>query len=310
MQFNKIGYVYIFIAGLFWSLLGFFVTKLTECGFTSFEIIFFRLGIGFSTIAIFAKLKRPELLKIKKNMYIYVVLIAIFVQVIFNISYLKAINNIGTSTAAVLLYTSPLFVALFSKIIYKEKINILKLISLVVCFFGAFITVTEGKLNLQSLNLAGVIFGIIAAVAYSLFPIFSKKALEEMDSLTMIAYSFLIGALIILLKIDVGHMINCINSLKAVALIGGLGIITGALAYIAYSVGVSKNVELSVAGVIASVELVFAVIVGWTLLGEAYSVVKLIGVLFMVASMVIALKSNKSTSSKKIDKTLSISKII
>ena len=82
-------------------------------------------------------------------MYIYVVLIAIFVQVVFNIFYLKAINSVGTSTAAVLLYTSPLFVALFSKLIYKERINFLKIISLIVCFLGAFITVTEGKLNYE-----------------------------------------------------------------------------------------------------------------------------------------------------------------
>lgn len=306
MKFNKIGYMYILIAGLFWSILGFFVTKLTECGFTSFEIIFFRLGIGFISIAIFAKLRRPELLKIKRNMYIYVVLIAIFVQVVFNIFYLKAINSVGTSTAAVLLYTSPLFVALFSKLIYKERINFLKIISLIVCFLGAFITVTEGKLNYENLNLLGIVFGIIAAIAYSLFSIFGKKALEEMDNLTMIAYSFLIGALIILLKIDVLHMISCINNLKAVLLIIAFGVITGALAYISYSIGVKKGVELSVAGVLASVELIFAVLIGWTLLGEQYSFIKLIGIIFMAISMIIALRSNKQEVKENIVEELSI----
>ena len=299
MKFNKIGYMYILIAGLFWSILGFFVTKLTECGFTSFEIIFFRLGIGFISIAIFAKLRRPELLKIKRNMYI-------FVQVVFNIFYLKAINSVGTSTAAVLLYTSPLFVALFSKLIYKERINFLKIISLIVCFLGAFITVTEGKLNYENLNLLGIVFGIIAAIAYSLFSIFGKKALEEMDNLTMIAYSFLIGALIILLKIDVLHMISCINNLKAVLLIIAFGVITGALAYISYSIGVKKGVELSVAGVLASVELIFAVLIGWTLLGEQYSFIKLIGIIFMAISMIIALRSNKQAVKENIVEELSI----
>ena len=39
------------------------------------------------------------------------------------------------------------------------------------------------------------------------------------------------------------------------------------MAYIVYSMGIAKNVELSIAGVVASVELVFSVIIWCTFKG-------------------------------------------
>ena len=63
------------------------------------------------------------------------------------------------------------------------------------------------------------------------------------------------------------------------------------MSYIVYSKGILKDVELSIAGVVASIELVLLVIIGWTLLGEDFSVVKLFGVLFMVVSTFIAVKA-------------------
>ena len=73
--------------------------------------------------------------------------------------------------------------------------------------------------------------------------------------------------------------------------IAAIGIIPTAMSYIVYSNGILKGVELSIAGVIASIELVLSVIIGWTLLGEDFSIVKLFGVLFMVASTFIAVKA-------------------
>ena len=70
------------------------------------------------------------------------------------------------------------------------------------------------------------------------------------------------------------------------------------MSYIVYSKGILKVVELSIAGVVASIELVLSVIIGWTLLGEDFSVVKLFGVLFMVVSTFIAVKAIEDVNEK------------
>ena len=67
--------------------------------------------------------------------------------------------------------------------------------------------------------------------------------------------------------------------------------------------GISKGVELSVAGVIASVELIFAQLIGWFIIGDQFLVIKLLGLLFMIASAIIAIKgtSNKGIEDSSID---------
>lgn len=198
---------------------------------------------------------------------------------------------VGASMATVLLYVSPVFVAIFSKIVYKEKINKIKILSLVFCVIGAYLAVTGGKIQLEGINTVGIFAGIMAAITYAMLPIFNKNALKEMDNITMSAYAFLIAAILMCFRINPVETISKIDSVKVFGYIAAIGIIPTAMSYIVYSKGILKGVELSIAGVVASIELVLSVIIGWTLLGEDFSVVKLFGVLFMVVSTFIAVKA-------------------
>lgn len=288
---EKIGYVYILMAGIFWSTLGFIVSKISSYNFSSEEIVFFRMLGGFIIITIYGKLTMPTMFKITKKGILYVIGIGVVCQWIFNISYMNSICMVGASMAAVLLYVSPLFVAIFSRIFYKEKINTIKLISLAFCVVGAFLAVTGGSVEIENLNLLGIFAGIMSAITYAMLPIFNKNALKEMDNITMTSYSFLIAAVLICFRINPVETISKIDSISVFLYILSIGIVPSAMAYIAYSSGIAKNVELSIAGVVASVELVFSVIIGWTLLGEDFSAVKLIGLLFMIASTFIAVKA-------------------
>ncbi|MBU5334863.1 DMT family transporter [Intestinibacter bartlettii] len=296
---SKIGYFYILLAGIFWSTLGFLVSKINDYNFSSEEVAFFRMVGGFIAISIYGKITMPTMFKITKKGIIYVLSIGIVCQFIFNISYMSSITMVGASMAAVLLYVSPVFVAIFSKIIYKEKINKIKILSLVFCVIGAFLAVTGGKIQLEGLNLMGVFAGIMAAITYAMLPIFNKNALKEMDNITMSAYAFLIAALIMCFRINPIETISKIDNMRVFGYIVAIGVIPTAMSYIVYSKGILKGVELSIAGVVASIELVLSVIIGWTLLGEDFSFVKMFGVLFMVVSTFIAVKAIEEVEENK-----------
>ena len=288
---SKIGYFYILLAGIFWSTLGFLVSKISDYNFSPEEVAFFRMVGGFIVISIYGKITMPTMFKITKKGILYVFAIGIVCQCIFNIAYMGSISMVGASMAAVLLYVSPVFVAIFSKIVYKEKINKIKILSLIFCVIGAFLAVTGGKIEIQGLNIIGILAGIISAITYAMLPIFNKNALKEMDNITMSAYAFLIAAILMCFRINPVETISKIDSVKVFGYIAAIGIIPTAMSYIVYSKGILKGVELSIAGVVASIELVLSVIIGWTLLGEDFSVVKLFGVLFMVVSTFIAVKA-------------------
>ena len=52
---SKIGYFYILLAGIFWSTLGFLVSKISDYNFSPEEVAFFRMVGGFIVISIYGK---------------------------------------------------------------------------------------------------------------------------------------------------------------------------------------------------------------------------------------------------------------
>lgn len=308
------GYVFIAIAGLLWATLGLFGKFLMGNGLTSEQVAFTRLFFGFIVLGVYSSIRTPQILKISKKGIIYSVIIGIICQAMFNLCYFKAIDIAGVSIAAVLLYTSPLFLAIFSKVCYKENITRSKLFSLILCFIGAIMAVSGGRLDFQGLNAFGLFLGILSAIAYALMPTISKNALKEFSSSTILVYSFLFGAIFMIPSSRPWEILNYAKDLDVLSCMLMLGIVPAALAYIFYATGISKGVELSVAGVVASVELVGSVIIGCTILGESFSLGKLFGVMLMLISAVVALNISydeirifyKSNKLKKIEKTESI----
>lgn len=274
----------------------------------------YKIVFGFIVLGVYSSIRTPQILKISKKGIIYSVIIGIICQAMFNLCYFKAIDIAGVSIAAVLLYTSPLFLAIFSKVCYKENITRSKLFSLILCFIGAIMAVTGGRLDFQGLNAFGLLLGVLSAIAYALMPTISKNALKEFSSSTILVYSFLFGAIFMIPSSRPWEILNYAKDLDVLSCMLMLGIVPAALAYIFYAAGISKGVELSVAGVVASVELVGSVIIGCTILGESFSLGKLFGVMLMLISAVVALNLSydeirifyKSNKLKQIEKTESI----
>lgn len=303
------GYLYILLAGLFWSSIGLFTTNLSNAGLSTEEISFLRLSTGCIILIIYVLIKNPRLLKISKRGLIYSIIIGLLCQGLFNYCYVNSIKSAGSAVAAVLLYTSPIFITIFSRIIYKEKINKMKLLSLLICVIAAILAVTGGSLDLENISTVGIISGIMAAILYSLMPIISKNILDEVNNLTMMIYSFLTGALLLVSKVNFVRVGESMGDMSVVLNVVGFGLFSGALAYICYTTGVKSGIELSVAGVIASIELVFAQIIGWTIMGESFNTIKIIGVCLMMISAVVALKSVTKMPNKEESINLNLEEI-
>ena len=61
------GYLYIVMAGMFWSTIGLFTTNLNKVGLSTEEISFLRLSVGCLILVLYALIKNPSLLKISKK---------------------------------------------------------------------------------------------------------------------------------------------------------------------------------------------------------------------------------------------------
>lgn len=294
-------YVFIAMAGILWSTLGLFGNMLMERGLSSEQVAFTRLFIGFIVLSLYSLIRRPEVLKINLKGILYCGAIGIICQGLFNKCYFKAVEVTGVSIAAVLLYTSPLFLAVFSKIVYKEKMTRAKIISLILCCIGAIMAVTGGVLDLEGINTYGIIMGIMAAITYALMPIISKNALKEFSSETILIYGFLFGAIFMIPSAKPVEMIGFVTDMNVLPYMILLGVFPAAMAYIFYAEGIARGCELSIVGVVASVELIAASIIGWTVVGEVFTIGKAIGVAIMFVSAFTAVAGNKEVETEVVE---------
>lgn len=294
-------YVFIAMAGILWSTLGLFGNMLMERGLSSEQVAFTRLFIGFIVLSLYSLIRRPKVLKINLKCLLYCGAIGIICQGLFNKCYFKAVEVTGVSIAAVLLYTSPLFLAVFSKIVYKEKMTRAKIISLILCCIGAIMAVTGGVLDLKEINTYGIIMGIMAAITYALMPIISKNALKEFSSETILIYGFLFGAIFMIPSAKPVEMIGFVTDMNVLPYMILLGVFPAAMAYIFYAEGIARGCELSIVGVVASVELIAASIIEWTVVGEVFTIGKAIGVAIMFVSAFTAVAGNKEVETEVVE---------
>jgi len=281
-------YLLVLIAGVFWGTIGTFGKLLMNYGFASMEVAFSRLFFGCAWLFLFAFIFERKALKISRKGFLYALVLGVFSQALFNYLYFNSIQRIGIAVAAVLLYTAPIFLAFFSKVIFKEKINLQKKISILLCVIGSFLAVTGGVLDIKILDIVGVGLGIGAALSYAFLSIVSKKAMVETGALTLIMYSFLIGWILLVPIAKPWDIVGKIADFKGLFFVIGQGLFTSALPYMFYMTGVSKGAELTRAGVICSIELIISVVIAWTFFSEAISLYKVIGVLMILVSILIA----------------------
>lgn len=289
MKSKLIGYLYIAIGGFFWATLGIFTNALYEAGLSSPQISLLRLTLGAIFLFIYCLITDRSMLRITKKGLIVCILLGLFCQALFNLSYVNAINRMGVSISAVFLYTSPLFMAILSKIVYKEKINAFKIFSLILTILGAFFAATGGNLDPTILASIGTLFGFMAAFFYSIMPFISNSALKENKNVTIVLYSFIFGALFLLPFAHPTQIVQSLNSFSILLNVIGLGLFPACLAFLFFYSGISKDVQFSIVGIFSSTELIFSQIFGWTLFHEEFSVLRLIGILLMVASACVVL---------------------
>ncbi len=283
------GFTKIFITGCLWGTIGLFVNLMNKYGSSSSYTSFLRLLFGFLFLAIITLIfDGPRAFLIGRKTLLSCILLGIVCQGAFNILYNKSIGMNGMSVGSVLLYTAPIFTSLASMLMFKEKPTLLKTIALLINVVGCALTATGGDFSAASFVPLGILIGVGAGFTYGMTAVFGKIAMREKSSpLAVAAYNLFFGCLF------TGLVCRPWTTVKAPfdahILIYGLlfGLIATALAYSLYFSGLSKISETSKVPVVASIEPVVATLIGVFAFSENMNVVKVIGILLVILSIVL-----------------------
>lgn len=296
---NLVGSIEILITGVIWGFIGYFVKELSLIGASSALITFFRVFFAFLFAVIVALIiYGPKSFILTREQLLWCFLDGLLTQGIFNYCYSICVEKSGVAIAAVLLYTSPVFNAIISHIVFKEKIGIYRNLILVLNMVGCIIAATALDLSFKTISMIGIFMGLMSGLTYGASPVLGKYANKNPNLFVVIAYNELFASLFVLLFLRPFNNVQIISTKMWIYGIMYGAIITG-LAYMFYYDGVKKMTELSVVPVIASIEVVVAAFVGIMIYKEPLNIVNYFGIIIVILSIVLMSKS--SNFQKRID---------
>ncbi|HYF83659.1 MAG TPA: EamA family transporter [Clostridia bacterium] len=277
-------YIFVIIAAALWGTIGIYSKQLSTFGFSILQIVSIRAI--FSTLAIltFILFKDKRLLKIEIRDFTYFVGTGIISFVFFNWCYFIAINKTSLSAAAILLYTAPVFVMVFSSILFKEKMTKRKIAALILTFIGCVFVTASAKGTAQNISALGILAGLGSGLGYALYSIFGRYALKKYDSITVTFYTFVFASVGLIPISNIKGFISLFSNINAVYYAILLGLLATVLPFMLYTKGLS-HLETSKASIIATLEPVVATVVGIALFREPITIFKIIGILVVVLAV-------------------------
>ena len=290
-----IGPLLVMLAGVFWGSMGIFVRTMSGWGFSSIQITAVRLTLASVFFLILLLLRSPADLQIRLRDIPLFLALGVISILFFTICYFTAITMLSLSTAAILLYTSPIWVMLMSVVFFHEKFTSRKLLALAMAFGGCILV---SGLSGGSISTAGLLFGLGSGIGYALYSIFGTVALRRYSPLTVTTYAFLIAAAGIQFISPPAELASlfaaAVSPAKAVLFAVVMALFSAVTPYLLYTLGLAR-VEASKAAILATVEPLVATLVGVLVFSEPLTVSSLIGILLILAAIV--LLNTKSSAS-------------
>jgi drug/metabolite transporter, DME family len=275
-------------AASIWGTLGFFAKILYAEG-VSFEVLVaVRASVGWAAMLLFVLLTRGVgSLRVAGRDLLFLVPLGLVGIGAFYLLYFFTVRESTVGTAAILLYSSPAFVALLAWIFLKETLGPLRLLALALTFGGIFLVVGGYDPSTLEVSLLVLATGLLSGLTYGLYSIFGKPVAGHLEPAVILSYALGFGSLLLVLAaLPTFYTLVGLSS-GSYALLFMLAMVHTALAFGLYTAGL-KRLDAGQAAIVATVEPVVAGAFGVVLLGERLTALKVLGALLVLAGAALA----------------------
>ena len=277
----------------------FVVFKYANESFDPIAIIFFRLLISIFFLFSFAFLT-GRMMRFRKGDFKWFMLMAMFEPFIYFLGESFGLSMVSPTVAAIIVSTIPLFVPVAAFFLLKERLSVTNILGLGLSFAGVVMVVmaTEGRL---AGNIKGIMLMFVAVFGAVGYTIIAKRLLDTYNGIFITAWQSALGLLFItpfFLTIELPHMdFSAIlpSSLWALLFLGVFG---SGVCFILFTVGI-RELGASKANVYTNLVPVVAAIASFFVLKEAMPVMKVIGIVVVLAGLMLSQRAAKERTNAK-----------
>ncbi len=292
MNKSKLAYIYISFAILGWASTA-AVVKLLVQELSNLQVIFY--SFIFSVISLFGIVlfqKKLHLLKqYSKKDYLKMMGLGTLGCFIYFILFFGAFMYASAQEVFIINYLWPIMVVMFAIIILKERLSPLKILGILLGFFGVYIVATQGNLlSFSFTNLKADVLAILGAVSYGLFSVLGKKYNYERFTSMLIYY--ITGFILITITVFFFSSFPKLTFLQLIGIVW-LGIFSNALPYVFWFKALEYGDTSRMANLIFLTPFLSLVYI-YILLTEKILLASFIGLAAIVAGILVQSFRNKS----------------
>ena len=243
-------------------------------------IVVSRVFIAFLFLCLVARLGKEPSIPFKQPVWIQLFVLGLFGFCIHNYLMFTALEHTEAGKGAIINGAIPAMVMILNFLFYRQKINLLGFLGVILSFAGVVLVVTGGELhNLLNLNInKGEVMFLIAIVGWSLYSIVARPLLEIYQPIWVTAYSCLAGGILMLplLGLNLGSALNLLSEPFVVLILLVQGVLTMGLGFLWYYEGI-KSIGPVNASMYLNLIPIFGVFLALITIGEVPTLPVLLG---------------------------------
>ena len=199
--------------------------------------------------------------------------------------YFCAIKYSNAATATVLQYLFPIFVAIAITIHFRKLPSIHLIFSIFLALFGVFLLVTNGRIDKLSLSVTALVWGLISAVASTLYTLLPIPLLQKYQTTTVVGWGMFVGGIALNFSHPFWQPVGIFDFSTFVCLIFII-LFGGLIGFFLYLTGV-KLIGGGKGSVLATIEPLSAAVFSVLILNVPFSLIDWIGSACILITIVI-----------------------
>ena len=191
-------YLKLLLMALFWG--GTFIAgRLLVGEVQPFAAAFLRFTIATIVLLIITLRSYKKLPTVPRDQWLPLLLLGLSGVFAYNLFFFRGLQLIEAGRAAVIIANNPIVIAIFAALLFGEKLNLLKIVGILLSVCGAIVVITQG--HPATILHSGIgkgelyIFGCV--VSWVIYSLVGRVAMRSLSPLTAVTYSALIGALLL-----------------------------------------------------------------------------------------------------------------
>ncbi len=255
---------------------------LYDYGYSVNSVLFYRYFLAVIILGGILLLKQESFKLTSKELGITAILGSLFA--ISSITFYTSFKHMDAGIACSMLFFYPILVALIMAIFFKEKINAITIVSIILGLIGVFLLyLGDGKIVVSTI---GGILIFISSLAYALYIVVVNKSELTLSSYKLTFYVLIFCSIIIVLYslTTPNNHIQLLTTAKAWGFATMLAILPTVCSLVFMAIAV-KNIGSTPTAIMGALEPITAVTIGITVFDEVITMRILFGIVLILTAV-------------------------